>query len=123
MIDGVYLDLDVVCDSDCMDITADMLISSDNNVYPIYPNTLIVRLKGQKIKLRAFVKTGTGKDHAKWIPVTAIGYSIDNDGVILTIESAGGLSSQEILKQAKELAPFHTSEFNKYKSFFIKSSE
>jgi len=53
------------------------------NVYPIHSSgspllfdefsIILLRLnKGQKIKLRAIVKKGIGKDHAKWSPISSL---------------------------------------------------
>ena len=96
------------------DVTADMLQPQG---YFAHPKAIIVRLyKGEKLKLKAFIKKGTGKEHAKWCPVSVIGYNFDNNRVIMVIESVGGMSSEEILKQAKLLVGNNNSEkLNQYK--------
>ncbi len=45
------------------------------SVRPVYDNIPIVKLgPGQEIELEAIAKVGKGKDHAKWIPVSTLGY-------------------------------------------------
>jgi len=97
--------LDVTCDEDYLDVTSDLLKSELN----IMKDILIVRLhKGERIKLSAIAKKGTGKEHAKWSPVSAIGYftyqtSENEIEIKMCIESVGSLNSEEILEQAKAL--------------------
>ena len=44
-------------------------------VRPVYDNIPIVKLgPGQEIELEAIAKVGKGKDHAKWMPVSTLGY-------------------------------------------------
>jgi len=45
------------------------------SVRPVYDNIPIVKLgPGQEIDLEIIAKVGKGKDHAKWIPVSTLGY-------------------------------------------------
>mgnify|MGYP000610225890 CR=1 FL=1 len=44
-------------------------------VKPVYPNIPIARLgEGQEIDVEMIAKVGKGKDHAKWMPVSTLGY-------------------------------------------------
>lgn len=45
------------------------------SVRPVYDNIPIVKLgPGQEIDLEIIAKVGKGKDHAKWMPVSTLGY-------------------------------------------------
>ena len=49
--------------------------SSDPEVVPVSPDIVIIRLvPRQRIEIEVFAKMGTGKDHAKWQPVTVSAY-------------------------------------------------
>lgn len=102
---NIKIELNVECENDYLDVTSDMLVSKNL----ILPSILIVRLyKGERIKLTAIARKGTGRDHAKWSPVAAIHYSLAylNDNLLeinFGIESVGSLKPSEILKQAKLL--------------------
>ncbi|MEM3736957.1 MAG: DNA-directed RNA polymerase subunit D [Candidatus Bathyarchaeia archaeon] len=51
------------------------LKSEDPDVTPVSPRIPIVKLaSGQKIKLEAYSRLGTGKQHAKWQPTSACAY-------------------------------------------------
>lgn len=95
--------LDIICHDDNLDVTSDLLKSDLN----IMKGILIVKLhKGERIKLSAIARKGTGREHAKWSPVSAIGYftyqkSNDEMEIKMCIESVGSLKSEEILEQAK----------------------
>lgn len=97
--------LDAVCHEDYLDITSDLLKSELN----IMKNIVIVRLhKGERIKLSAIARKGTGREHAKWSPVSGIGYLnyyVNNDEVEIKmfVESVGSLKSYNIFEQAKSL--------------------
>ncbi len=53
------------------------LISSQEGVEPINRNIPIVKIgPNQSVELECMAQLGTGKDHAKWQPVSAIGYQL-----------------------------------------------
>ena len=104
-----------------MNVTADMLNSNNPDVYVVHPQTIITKLRpGEEINLKAFVKKGTGKEHAKWCPVSCVGYQteyLENESIRITmvIESVGGLSAAEILRQAQTLIDVLRPTLNCYK--------
>lgn len=52
------------------------LKSSDPLVYPANDRIPIIKMrKGQKIRFQAIARLGRGKDHSKWSPAAAVGYS------------------------------------------------
>jgi len=110
-----------------MYVTAAMLKCNISEVDVINPGTIIVKLyKGQKIILKAMIEKGTGREHAKWMPVSAIGYNIiqsDNGlKITLSIEPVGNLSGEVILDQAKDLVKNRTEVrgLNKFKQMYLR---
>jgi len=56
-------------------VYSDELKSDDPDIAPVSPKIPIVKLAlGQKIKIEAYARLGTGKQHAKWQPVTVCAY-------------------------------------------------
>ncbi len=52
------------------------LKSSDPLVYPANDRIPIIKMrKGQRIRLQAIARVGRGKEHSKWSPAAAVGYS------------------------------------------------
>eukprot|EP00730_Choanoeca_flexa_P014749 TRINITY_DN6562_c0_g1_i2.p1 TRINITY_DN6562_c0_g1~~TRINITY_DN6562_c0_g1_i2.p1 ORF type:complete len:286 (+),score=63.48 TRINITY_DN6562_c0_g1_i2:87-944(+) len=94
----VKLTLDVKCTSDeIMNVTTEHLRSElEDGDTPVMPVTsrsrgeyetehpiLICKLnRGQAIRLTAYAKKGFGKEHAKWSPVTGIGFEYDPDNAL-----------------------------------------
>ena len=77
------------------------LVFENPNVYPVMKDIPIVTLsKGQAIRLNSTCKTGIGKEHAKWSPVSMATFVEDEEGITLTIESVGQLSGKEIFSKA-----------------------
>jgi len=105
VLSNIKMEMDVTCENDYLDVTSDMLISKSQ----ILPGILIVRLyKGERIKLKATARKGTGREHAKWSPVAAIHYEVKylSDKTLeisFGIESVGSLTPSKILEQAKLL--------------------
>ncbi|KAJ1975804.1 RNA polymerase II subunit 3 [Dimargaris verticillata] len=80
----VELTLNVKCTEDrTLEVTSRDLMSSDPKVLPVLSDPddqgiLIVKLrKGQEIKVNCLAKKGVAKEHAKWSPVSAIGFEYD----------------------------------------------
>jgi len=52
------------------------LKSSDPLVYPANDRIPIIKMrKGQRLRFQAIARLGRGKDHSKWSPAAAVGYS------------------------------------------------
>jgi DNA-directed RNA polymerase subunit D len=97
------------------------LISSDPKVEAAFENIPIVKLISaerevggmksvarQKIVLEAIAKLGSGKEHAKWQPVTACSYKDmpdegHKDALLFTVESDGALPVDAILVEAARI--------------------
>jgi len=113
---NVRLSLDVSCQEEQgMYVKAGMIVSNNPDICPIHPDTIILKLfKNQRVKLTATIAKGNGREHAKWMPVSTIGYNIfvspdktsneQEKNVILVIETVGNLSVDTILNKARELA-------------------
>ena len=57
-------------------VTSGDLISMDENIVPVHNNIPIVKLwENQKVVLEAVAEVNYGKEHAKWQPTLACGYS------------------------------------------------
>ena len=92
--------LDIECHSDeRYVITSKDLKSSNSNIVPVYNNIIIAKLgNNQKIKLKALAIKGTGKQHAKWSPVSTVFYTqMNTKSILLKIETIGQLNSTQIL--------------------------
>jgi DNA-directed RNA polymerase II subunit RPB3 len=82
---SVALSLDISCmNRQKLDVTSTDLVSSVPDIKPIVlpgkKDILIAQLSTkQTLKLRAYAKKGTGKEHAKWSPVSAVGFEYDPD--------------------------------------------
>ncbi len=95
----LYLDVEAI-DKPRQVLSGD-LVSEDDVVKPVNANIPIVALAtGQKVKLEAYARLGTGKMHAKWQPVSVAVLKEDNNDFILTLESVGSLKPSEILLES-----------------------
>lgn len=80
---SVELTLNVRCEGEqTRDVTSNELISSHDSVQPARhegsPGVLLVKLRrGQEIRARCIAKKGVAKEHAKWAPVSAVGFEYD----------------------------------------------
>ena len=126
-IGDITMELDAACDEEEMYVTASMLKCNNSKIYAVNPGTIILKLyKGQKINLKCVIKKGIGRDHAKWMPVAAIGYNISQKGdglkIILSIEPVGSLSGETILSQAKDIMKTRTEIkcLNKFKKRYLR---
>lgn len=81
------------------------MVSEDELVKPVSKEIpLVVLAPGQKLKFEAYARLGVGKDHAKWQPTAAavVKDGVDENEIILMIESNGALTAEEILTLATE---------------------
>ncbi|KAI9228647.1 MAG: hypothetical protein DHS80DRAFT_15174 [Piptocephalis tieghemiana] len=91
---AVVFDLDVRCDlaGDTVNVTSRQLLPRTNLAHPMNSpdfddGILLVKLrKGQHIKLKAIAMKGTGKEHAKWSPVAAVGFEYDPNNRLKHLE-------------------------------------
>lgn len=84
----VELTLNVRCTGDTtIDVTSRELLSQHATVIPVHGDDdngiLLCKLrKNQEIYLRCFAKKGVAKEHAKWSPVSAVGFEYDPDNLL-----------------------------------------
>lgn len=86
---SVELSLNVRCtDDSTLDVTTRSLISQHAEVGPFFASDddngiLLVKLrKNQELKVRCIAKKGIAKEHAKWCPVSTVGFEYDPDNVL-----------------------------------------
>jgi DNA-directed RNA polymerase subunit D len=71
----VTLTLDVEATDGTRTVYSGDLVSENPEIIPVSDKIPIVKLaKGQKIKLEAYARLGTGKTHTKWQPVCVSAY-------------------------------------------------
>ena len=98
--------LDAIATDDTKTVYSGDLISEDPSVKPKIDKIPLVKLApGQKIKLEAYAKLGTGQEHAKWqaAPVSTLTETDNNNEFVLTIESSGALSPDQIILQSMKI--------------------
>jgi DNA-directed RNA polymerase subunit D len=90
-------------------------LSEDDLVKPVSTDIPIIALApNQKLKFEAYARLGVGKDHAKWQPTSA---AIVKDGkneneIVLTIETNGSLTAEEVVMAALEKLNLKMKSFN-----------
>ncbi|MEM2760045.1 MAG: DNA-directed RNA polymerase subunit D [Nitrososphaerales archaeon] len=103
----VLLYLDATADERSRPVLSGELNSDDDYVKPVSPDIQIVVLApGQKLKVEAYARLGTGKMHAKWQPVSAaILKEIDEakEEFVLELETVGMLTPAEVLQQSVKI--------------------
>lgn len=81
-------------------ITSAELSSEDDTVKAVSDKIPIVQLApGQKLKVEAYARLGRGSDHAKWnsANVSVLTHTDKPDEHVLTLETTGALSPEQIL--------------------------
>lgn len=100
----VLLSLDAEAKDKSRPVLSGELTSEDDYVKPANPDIpIIVLAPGQRVKLEAYARLGTGKMHAKWQPVSVAvvkEVSADREEYILELEVVGSLKSAEALFEA-----------------------
>ncbi len=94
----------LVLDSGDSDVTrtvlSNELSSEDDSVKPTSDKISIVQLtQGQRIKIECYARLGRGTEHAKWnsANISTLTDTDKKDESVLTVESTGALSPEQIL--------------------------
>ncbi len=94
----------LVLDSGDSDVTrtvlSNELSSEDDSVKPTSDKISIVQLtQGQRIKIECYARLGRGTEHAKWNSsnISTLTDTDKKDESVLTVESTGALSPEQIL--------------------------
>lgn len=101
----VLLVLDSEANEKTKVVTSGELLSEDELVKPVSDDIPIVVLApSQKLKFEAYARLGVGKDHAKWQPTSAaiVKDGKDENEAVLTIETNGALTAEEVVMAAIE---------------------
>jgi DNA-directed RNA polymerase subunit D len=101
----VLLVLDSEANEKTKVVTSGELLSEDELVKPVSNDIPVVVLApSQKLKFEAYARLGVGKDHAKWQPTSAAIVKDGNDEneAVLTIETNGALTAEEVVMAAIE---------------------
>lgn len=103
----VLLYIDAEAKDKSRTVTSGELNSEDDYVRPVNGDIPIVVLApGQKLKVEAYARLGTGKIHAKWQPVSvSVLKEVDPDKeeYILELECVGSLKPSEVLSQSLKI--------------------
>ncbi len=81
-------------------ILTDELTSEDESIKPISDKIPIVQLApGQRVKVECYARLGRGREHAKWNSsnIATLIETEKEDERILTVESTGALTPEEII--------------------------
>jgi DNA-directed RNA polymerase subunit D len=111
----VLLVLDSEANEKTKVVTSGELLSEDELVKPVSNDIPIVVLApSQKLKFEAYARLGVGKDHAKWQPTSAaiVKDGKDEDESVLTIETNGALTAEEVVMAAIEKINLKIKNFN-----------
>jgi len=94
----------LVLDSGESDVTrtvfSNELSSEDDSIKPISDKISIVQLApGQRVKVECYARLGRGTDHAKWnsANISTLIETNKKDESVLTVESTGALSPEQII--------------------------
>ena len=94
----------LVLDSGDSDVTrtvlSNELSSEDDSIKPISDKISIVQLtQGQRIKVECYARLGRGTEHAKWnsANISTLTDTDKKDESVLTVESTGALSPEQII--------------------------
>jgi DNA-directed RNA polymerase subunit D len=111
----VLLVLDSEANEKTKVVTSGELLSEDELVKPVSNDIPIVVLApSQKLKFEVYARLGVGKDHAKWQPTSAaiVKDGKDENEAVLTIETNGALTAEEVVMAAIEKINLKIKNFN-----------
>tara|TARA_B100000482_G_C12612805_1_gene299816 strand:- start:2587 stop:3132 length:546 start_codon:yes stop_codon:yes gene_type:complete len=66
----------------------------------IYETDLIKLIDGQTLNIEVYFNRGTAKEHARYSPVAAVGYELQDKKIVFTFESINGECPSVHLKKA-----------------------
>ena len=79
-------------------------ICSNGDVVPVDDDILICKLfPGQSLHFKAFVKEGTGKEHAKWSPISCITFKEQDNAFRVEMEILGTIEPKVMIEKALTL--------------------
>ena len=96
----VMLILDSGDSDETRTVLSNELSSEDDSVKPISDKIAIVQLtQGQRIKVECYARLGRGTEHAKWnsANISTLTDTDKKDESVLTVESTGALSPEQII--------------------------
>ncbi len=96
----VMLVLDSGDSDETRTVLSNELSSEDDSVKPISDKIAIVQLtQGQRIKVECYARLGRGIEHAKWnsANISTLTDTDKKDESVLTVESTGALSPEQII--------------------------
>lgn len=97
----VNFHLDLIAGVDIEEWPSELLESDNENVIPAIDGIPIVKVAhGQKLKLTATAKRGTGFEHAKWSPVSTCFFQQTPHGYQFEVETTGSLDPVEVVQKA-----------------------
>ena len=108
----------LVLDSGDSDVTrtilSNELSSEDDSIKPTSDKISIVQLtQGQRIKVECYARLGRGTEHAKWnsANISTLTETDKKDQSVLTVESTGALSPEQIILAGVDEVSNRLSEF------------
>ena len=96
----VMLVLDSGDSDETRTVLSNELSSEDDSIKPISDKITIVQLtQGQRIKVECYARLGRGTEHAKWnsANISTLTDTDKKDESVLTVESTGALSPEQII--------------------------
>ena len=111
----VMLVLDSVDSDTTRTVLSSELSSEDDSIKPISDKIPIIQLApGQRIKVECYARLGRGTEHAKWNSsnISMLTETDKEDERILTIESTGALSPEQIILAGVDEVNKRLGEFN-----------
>ncbi len=100
----VQFTLDLTATEDLEEWTSESLKSDSENVVSAIDGIPIVKVaRGQRLKLTAIAKKGTGFQHSKWSPVSTCFFEKIPEGFLFHVETTGSLDPIEVVQRATSI--------------------